>query len=43
MARDEVGQLKENFFSISEEHILNDILEWNRLRIAMRFDLNMES
>lgn len=42
MARDEVGQLKENFFNILEEHILNDILEWSRLRIAMPFDLSME-
>lgn len=42
LARDEVGWLKENFLNISEERILNYILEWNRLRIAMYFDLNIE-
>ena len=37
-----MGQLRENFFTISEEHILNDILEWKRLRFVMHFDLSME-
>lgn len=33
---------EENFLNISEEHILNDTLEWNRLKIVMHFDLNIK-
>lgn len=42
LARDEVRWLTENFLNVSEEHILNDILEWNRLKIVMHFHLNIE-